>query len=150
VSRREFLGQGFLTGAAFVAMPTIGSILAAPDQALAAMDCGLGGGAPHVPFICFDLAGGANIAGSNVMVGQREQIGQLAPNDLLTIDGYKKLGLPEEETPIRLGAVATNNELGLLFHRDSAMLRGILNFTTPETRCPLFRMTLTRILSLRT
>ena len=46
-------------------------------------------GAGKIPFICFDLAGGANIAGSNVLVGK--QGGQL---DFLTTAGYSKLGLP--------------------------------------------------------
>ena len=36
----------------------------------AVADCNISGGAGKIPFICFDLAGGANIAGSNVLIGQ--------------------------------------------------------------------------------
>jgi hypothetical protein len=128
VTRRQFLGQGFLAGTAVVAIPTVGSLLMHPSQARAAMDCALGGGAPHVPYIGFDLAGGANVAGSNVLVGTTGQL------ETLSLNGYKTLGLPEELTPQRLGDAVFNDELGLLFHQDSAMLRGILNFTSPETR----------------
>ncbi len=35
--------------------------------------CGISNGAGKIPFICFDLAGGANIAGSNVLVGKRRR-----------------------------------------------------------------------------
>ena len=51
-------------------------------------------GADKIPFICFDLSGGANIAGSNVLIGQRG--GQL---DLLSASGYSKQGLPADMTP---------------------------------------------------
>jgi hypothetical protein len=82
-------------------------------------------GAGKIPFIVFDLAGGANISGSNVLVGGRG--GQL---DFLSTAGYSKLGLPGDTTP----SIANpdtglsdfiNTELGLAFHSDSAFLRGI-------------------------
>ena len=89
LTRREFLGQGFLTGAATVLLPTLGGLVT-PQQARAQASCALSGfGSGMIPFICFDLAGGANIAGSNVLVGGPG--GQL---DFLTDDGYDKLGLP--------------------------------------------------------
>ena len=56
--------------------------------------CGITGGAGKIPFICFDLSGGANIAGSNVLIGK--QGGQL---DFLTTAGYSKLGIPGNMTP---------------------------------------------------
>jgi len=129
VTRRQFLSQGFMTGSAFVTMPTIFSLIAQSKKARAqGVDCSLGGPAAGMPFICFDLAGGANIAGSNVLVGQQGQL------DELSADGYRLLGLPEEFTPARLGPAVFNNEFGVLFHRDSAMLRGMLRFTDPLTR----------------
>ena len=47
-----------------------------------------------IPFICFDLSGGGNIAGSNVLVGGPN--GQL---DFLSVAGYSKLGLPGSMVP---------------------------------------------------
>lgn len=129
VTRRQFLAQGFLTGSAFVTMPTIFSLVTRAKVAQAqALDCSLGGASMGMPFLCFDLAGGANIAGSNVLVGRQGQL------DELSLDGYRVLGLPEEFTPQRLGPAVFNNEFGILFHRDSAMLRGMLRFTSPEAR----------------
>jgi hypothetical protein len=92
-----------------------------------ALDCGLSAGAGKIPFLCFDLAGGANVAGSNVMVGGPG--GQL---DFLGEEGYLKLGLPSDLIPQLPGQLDT--ELGLAFHSDSAFLRGILARTSASTR----------------
>jgi len=128
VSRREFLGQGFLTGAAMITLPNVFSLLGGSGELQAAMDCSLGGGTPQIPFIGFDLAGGANIAGSNVLVGRDSQLAELS------LEGYEKLGLPPEFTPQQLGPAVFNDEFGVLFHQDSAMLRGMQKFTSPECR----------------
>ena len=53
-----------------------------------------------MPFICFDLAGGANMAGSNVLVG-----GQGGQFDFLTTAGYSKLGLPGDMIPAVVSAI---------------------------------------------
>ena len=81
VTRREFLSQGFLTGLGLVTAPSIFSLFANPRAAYAALSpdvealkagCGIATqGAGKIPFICFDLAGGANISGSNVLVGKQ-------------------------------------------------------------------------------
>jgi hypothetical protein len=73
-TRRDFLAQGFLSGAATVIAPSILGTLLRPGAAHAALSsdintlattlCGITGGSVQLPFICFDLAGGANIAGS--------------------------------------------------------------------------------------
>ena len=77
-TRREFVAQGFLTGAATVIAPTLAGMLAYPRAARATLAadiqaavtaCNITTGAGLIPFICFDLAGGGNIAGSNVLVG---------------------------------------------------------------------------------
>lgn len=129
VTRRDFLGQGFLSGIGMVMAPSLLGFLGQP-QALAqtAADCGVAiGGAGKIPFICFDLAGGANIAGSNVIVG-----GAGGQMDFLTAEGYMKLGLPADMIPQMPGQVDT--ELGLAFHADSAFLRGIRDKTSASTR----------------
>jgi len=78
VTRRDFIAQGFLTGAATVVAPSILGALMNPRVANALSPdinpgniCNIQAGAGKIPFICFDLAGGANIAGSNVLVGQQ-------------------------------------------------------------------------------
>ncbi len=128
ITRRDFLAQGFLTGAAFVASPSLFGFLKSGDARAQALECGISNGAGRIPFICFDLAGGASTSGSNVLVGGPG--GPLV--DLLSDEGYSRLGLPADMTPRQAGQV--NMELGLPFHADSAFLRGILSRTTPETR----------------
>jgi hypothetical protein len=129
-TRREFLAQGFLTGAGTVIAPTLAGMLAypraakaslAPDIQAAVSACAITTGAGKIPFICFDLAGGGNIAGSNVLVGGPK--GQL---DFLSVAGYSKLGLPGSMVP---NASATGSfvdaSFGLRYHSDSAHLRGM-------------------------
>ena len=104
VTRRELIAQGFKAGFGTVLGGSVFSLFANPRKAEAALSadvsaardaCGIAAqGAGKIPFICFDLAGGANIAGSNVLVGK--QNGQL---DLLTASGYSKQGLPAEMVP---------------------------------------------------
>ncbi|HUH37140.1 MAG TPA: hypothetical protein VL027_04250 [Spongiibacteraceae bacterium] len=134
-SRREFIAQGLMMGGGtLLASSLLGSRLAhalSPD--LAALTgpgaCNILAGAGKIPFICFDLAGGASIAGSNVLVGGPG--GQL---DVLSTAGYSKLGVPGDMVPGLAEAApsATSNgdytdtSLGLAFHSDSAMLQGIL------------------------
>jgi len=126
VSRRQFLGQGFITGAAYVAAPSILSMLGA-KEASAQASCALTGtGSGQVPFIAIDLGGGANIAGSNVMVG-----GPGGQEDFLTEGGYERLGLPLDMTPLNSTITAIDRSMNLGFHFDSALLRGIMDKASP-------------------
>jgi len=134
ISRRELLGQGLLSGLGLVTAPTFLGLFANPRSAAADLSpdlealkasCGIKSlGAGKIPFICFDLAGGANIAGSNVLVGKQD--GQL---DSLSTAGYSKLGLPGDMTPDSInpltGTSFINTDFGLGFHASSAMLQGI-------------------------
>lgn len=139
VTRRDFLAQGFMTGAATVVAPSALALMLNPRRARALSqdiqdmkapgDCDISGGAGKIPFICFDLAGGANIAGSNVLVGKEG--GQL---DFLSTQGYSKQGLPGTMLPNNATTNFINTELGLAFHSDSAFLRGILEKTSSTTR----------------
>ncbi|MFC3121453.1 hypothetical protein [Agaribacter flavus] len=135
MTRREFISQGFMCGTGMALGASALSLFANPRKAFAELSpdlealkrsCGIATqGAGRIPFIVFDLAGGANIAGSNVLVGGRG--GQM---DFLSTQGYLRQGLPGNMTP----SVANpdtglsdfiNTELGLAFHSDSAFLRGI-------------------------
>jgi hypothetical protein len=141
MTRRQLIGQGFLNGGAAVLSTGLFSLFANPQTALAQLaedlaadanllGCGVDRSGTKIPFICFDLAGGANLAGSNVLVGK--QLGQL---DVLSTAGYSKLGLPGDQVPgvaeAAPSATATSNgdhtdtSLGLAFHSDSAFLRGM-------------------------
>jgi hypothetical protein len=137
VTRRDFLGTGFLSSSAVL----IGSsamvaaftdpraaragTLAADVQALQTA-CGIiTNGAGKIPFICFDLAGGANLNGSEILIGQAG--GQL---DFLTTAGYGMLGLPGDMLPNSPNTASTtgnfiDTSLGAAWHSDGAILRGI-------------------------
>jgi len=143
-SRRDFLGRGFLTGAAYITAPTFFSLFANPRAAQAALapdidalrqQCGIAtSGAGKIPFIAFDLAGGANLNGSEALIGG--QGGQL---DFLSAAGYANLGLPGNMVPNSPNPGSpTNNfidtSLGLAWHSDGGMLRGILSRTAAGTR----------------
>ncbi len=143
MTRRELIGQGFLTGGATVLSTGLFSLFSNPRAALAQLatdlqadanllGCGVDRTGTKIPFICFDLAGGANLAGSNVLVGRGGTLGQL---DTLSTAGYSKLGLPGDQVPGVAEATAsatgtsngdhTDTSLGLAFHSDSAFLRGM-------------------------
>ena len=134
VTRRQFVSQGFMTGAAYTSGAGVMGLFSNPRDAMALSPdldamvnaCQIGGaGANKIPFICFDLAGGANIAGSNVLVGKEG--GQ---TDFLSTAGYEKMGLPGDMIPglidPDLQLPYENFDLGLGFHLDSAFRRGIL------------------------
>lgn len=126
VTRREMIRQGFLGGVGTAFIPSMFSLFTGRANALVASDiqdmnpaCTLGTESlQKIPFICFDLAGGANIAGSNVLVGFNDQ------RDVLSTAGYSKLGLPPDMIPTSAGD-NVDSELGLEFHATSQMLAGI-------------------------
>ena len=137
ITRRDFISSGLKTGGHAIAGLSLFSLFANPNKANAALSsdletlrdsCGISTqGAGKIPFISFDLAGGANISGSNVLVG-----GLGGQQDFLSTAGYSKLGLPGDMAP-NIGSDFINTDLGLAFHSDSAFLRGILEKVSPET-----------------
>jgi hypothetical protein len=144
ITRRDFITTGLRTGGHAVAGLSLFSLFAnshkanatlSPDLEALRASCGINvEGAGKIPFISFDLAGGANIAGSNVLVG-----GAGGQQDFLSTAGYNKLGLPGDMAPSIANPLSglsdfINTELGLAFHSDSPFLRGILEKTSTETR----------------
>lgn len=141
ISRRELISQGFRAGGAALLGTSVLSMLGSRAHAISPnlldsaftqyTSCDLGAVAGRkIPFLCFDLAGGANIAGSNVIIG-----GPGGQRDPLSTSGYGRLGLPPDILPFAANVVNisgdfTDDTLGLLFHSDSAMLRGILDKST--------------------
>ena len=141
-TRREFLAAGMLTGGSMVIGPAwLGAMLKAnranaggatalsPDIAalLPNGQCNVPTASGGIPFICFDLAGGANLVGSEVLVGV--QGGQ---SNFLSTAGYGRLGVPGNMVPSSSANIDAS--LGLLWHADGAIKRGILSkATTPAT-----------------
>src|SRR6185503_13223210 len=129
MTRRELIAQGFMTGGAAVVTTGLFSLFANPRTALAQLaedlaadaqllGCGVDRTGSKIPFICIDLAGGANLAGSNVLVGRGGALGQL---DVLSTAGYSKLGLPGDQVPgvAETAASETGTSNGL--HGDTSL-----------------------------
>jgi len=137
VTRRELIGAGFLSGGAMVMAPAwLGALLRSGNADAAAAlttlkdqqaECALqtppnGGGAlgstGPVPFITIDLAGGANLMGSEAIAGMAG-----SPTNFISTAGFNKLGVPGDMVPTSSAFI--DMSLGLPFHADSAILRGI-------------------------
>ena len=139
VTRRDMLAAGLVSAPAVVMAPAwLGALLRSGRAGAATLDadllplkavaqCNIQGSQGGLPFICFDLAGGANLVGSEVLVGVKG--GQ---TNFLSTAGYGKLGLPGSMVPTSSAFVSS--ALGLLWHSDGGILRGILSkATTPAT-----------------
>jgi hypothetical protein len=142
VTRRDFLAQGFRTGPAVIAAGAFLGTLMGRNARAAMSDpleifardvCNISAGAQKVPFIAFDLAGGANLHGSEILIGAGGN-----PLNFLSTQGYATLGLPGNMTPnspsAGPGTNFINTEFGAPWHSDGAMLRGMLASTQPATR----------------
>ncbi len=137
VTRRDFVSTGLISGPAVIMAPAwLGALLKSGkanalstdmQALLATTQCNVPSAASGIPFIAFDLAGGANLVGSEVLMGVNG--GQ---SNFLSTAGYGKLGLPGNMVPT--SSTFVSNALGLLWHSDGAILRGILSkATTPAT-----------------
>jgi len=137
VTRRDFFAAGLMSGSAMVIGPAwLGALLkarragAAVSQDIQALlggtQCNVPSAGGGVPFICFDLAGGANLVGSEVLVGQ--QGGQ---RNFLTTAGYELLGVPGNMVPSSSANI--DPSLGLLWHADGAIKRGIMSIAAAST-----------------
>jgi len=145
VTRRDFISQGFMTGPAMVAAPSLLAMLVRSEIArgnplspdleamLGVTQCNIQAGAAKVPFICFDLAGGANLQGSEILLGTGGN-----QTNFLSTQGYAKVGLPGNMTPNSPNAASGTNfvnmEFGTAWHSDGAILRGMQASTQVATR----------------
>ena len=134
VTRREMLGAGLISAPGVLLAPAWLGALLRPGKANAALandingmlantQCNVPTAATGLPFICFDLAGGANLVGSEALVGVKG--GQA---NFLSTAGYGKLGVPGNMVPSSSANISS--ALGLLWHADGAILRGVLNKAT--------------------
>jgi hypothetical protein len=144
VTRRDFIAQGMRTGPAIIAAPAALAMLIGSDNAramspdleamLGVTACNIQAGAGKIPFIAFDLAGGANLNNSEILIGQSGN-----PLNFLSTQGYAMLGLPGNMTPGSANAGSpTNNfvniEFGAAWHSDGGILRGMQASTQVATR----------------
>src|SRR3954453_11874092 len=145
VTRRDFIAQGLRTGPAVLAAPAARAMMLKAGKAgamspdleamLAPAACNVQAGAGKIPFICFDLAGGANLNGSEILIGQSGN-----PLNFLSTQGYATLGLPGNMTPGSANPANTvsnnfvNQEFGAAWHSDGAILRGMQMSTQTTTR----------------
>ena len=135
VTRRDFLAQGLSLGTGtmiggsmigmFGSSGAYGELSADIDAMVAEFCRSFNESEAKVPFICFDLAGGANFAGSNVLVG-----GAGGQRDFLNASGYIKQGLPVDRLPSSSTGDFIDDSLGLLFHSESQLLAGIMERAT--------------------
>ncbi|MEE4381873.1 MAG: hypothetical protein V2J02_07745, partial [Pseudomonadales bacterium] len=137
MTRRDLIAQGFRAGVGAAMMPALAAGLASrgaraqdarylnPTYASEWLDrCRLGASnAQRIPFICFDLAGGASVAGNALPGGPGGQL------DFISSAGYAKMGIPGDQVPGVTNAGGTENydtTFGMAFHSDSGFLRGML------------------------
>lgn len=149
VTRRDFVSAGLIKGPAVIATSgllgmlmrsgklhaaSVSSMSDAMQALTKAADCNIVAGKGKIPFICFDLAGGANLNGSEILIGGKG--GQL---DFLSTAGYGRLGLPGDMVPSAPNAASPtgtfiSNAFGAAWHSDGAILRGMLERTSPATQ----------------
>src|SRR5246127_727211 len=139
VTRRDFLAAGMLGAQGMVlGSAWLGSLLKAQAARAGGLDadiagllapgqCNVPSGSGSLPFLVFDLAGGANLVGSEALVGV--QGGQA---NFLSTAGYGKLGVPGNMVPT--SSTFISSALGLLWHSDGAILRGILTKASAATQ----------------
>ena len=120
-TRREFLATTIAPGIGYACLPSLATVIGNAN-ALANGCASETAGTEFPAFIAIDLAGGASIAGNNVIVYKGDGTELLG--------SYEGLGLPNVLHPKETGKI--NDELGLKMHTDSRMLAGIKAVVAPE------------------
>lgn len=121
-TRRQFMAQGFLGMTAFALAP---DLLMGGANAQTAQGCVQAAANGLTPVIIIDLAGGGHIPGSNVIVGG-------AGGQMNFLQSYASLGLNANEHPSLANQV--NTDLGIAFHSQSGILRGIKEVASVQTQ----------------
>lgn len=125
-TRRDFIAHGFIGIGASVVLPSFTGILMSQNSAFAETSgCELPTFQGGLPYICIDVGGGMNIAGSNAMVGLvdgGELQEDVSPVGYSSSD-YIRLGITPSEHPAQSGKL--EGKYGLKFHRASGILEGM-------------------------
>jgi hypothetical protein len=127
VTRRDLIARGFASGFGYVFTPSILSF-AAKDAFGACAESVAANATNFLPFMAVELAGGANLAGSNFMVGGRG--GQL---NYLAAGSYGSLGLPPDQEPTQ-SSIVMDSSMGIAMHPNSGFLFGLMSVTSAATR----------------
>lgn len=117
LTRRDFLGGGVMHSFGSIFLPSLATLIR-NERALATGEACSIDGQQMPAFIAIDLQGGGSIAGTNVMVYDKD-------GSFLT--DYSGLGLQDRPTDI-------DNTFGLPMHKSSPMLRGMKATTTAEVQ----------------
>lgn len=130
MTRRELLAQGFISYGSYLAVPSVLAMFSRQARGEDTVCAPAKGATRMIPVIVFDLAGGANLSGSNVIAGA--QGGQM---DFLPAGSYATIGVAAEAEPSKLSATdPAFTEFGLAFHPSSGILAGMRSTTTAPTR----------------
>lgn len=125
-TRRDMFSQGLIGMGAYIALPSIMTL--AQTKVALGEECdtksAAAAGSAMAGMMCIDLAGGAGLAGSNVIVGRNNSQTNFLAN-------YNTNGLPNNMHPETVGM---NEEFGLKFHPNSGILAGLLATTSAATR----------------
>lgn len=122
-TRRDFLGQGLISGMAIAAGPSLYGLISA-DIAMAAEGCEAPQASAKTPVLIIDLAGGYSL-GANFILGGAE--GQ---HDLL--NNYRVMGFPDVLNPAN-DSSQINTDFGVKMHASSGVLAGMLEQTASNT-----------------
>lgn len=119
ITRRDFISQGFISGAGVAIVPTFLGVALQSQLAQAALECGSGsGGGQLAKCLIIDAAGGMNIA-SNIAPRSGSNASQpLQPA------GYSALGMGPGRSPIDSPANIVNFG-GLEFRTQGGIIQGI-------------------------
>lgn len=117
VSRRDFVAHGLMAGGASMIGPSMLGMMSRVAQAQSmgiqcAEEAMEAGGSSKIPVLIFDLAGGPNFAGSNIIVGSQGQ------SNLFT--NYSRFGLTSAPSANQI-----DSRYGLKFFNQSGILEGI-------------------------
>lgn len=122
-TRREFMAHGFYGVSSTLVLPSFASMLTASSNTYAeTVACELPQFSAGMPYLCIDVGGGMNIAGSNVIVGMSSG-GEHQEDFGASSSDYIRLGITPSEHPSNSGKV--EEKYGLKFHHASGILAGM-------------------------
>ncbi len=123
VTRRDFISQGLVGSAAFIAAPTVLGLLA---KSAWAANCDTVGGTMGAPAVLvIDHAGGAGLINQMIPRGK--------DNSLLTARAYQELGMPTGQDPLT-GTNITNSTWGINYHANLSFVRELDRVAMAEAK----------------
>ncbi len=129
-TRREFLSSGLIAATGCFFAPNLKSLMnLKPSELLAAEYLIHDKMNIDIPFLCFDAAGGMNLAGGNVIVGFGAGEDQEDFGSTSALSDYIKMGLPPTMHPSITGMI--DETYGIKLHSTSGLLEGLNSILAP-------------------